>query len=198
MRARIYAEGGGEGQLLDTLFRQGWSAFFRSAGLEGRMPSVVRGKSREHAFDLFVTAVRNPRPGVLPLLLVDSEEAVDPGHSAWQHLKALDGWDQPEGVADDQAFLMVQVMEAWFLADRALLRRYFGSALREKHLRAWPDLEAVPKARVLGALEAATAACGTRYAKGRVSFDLLAQLDSRAVEAPCPHAAELLNRLRRV
>jgi hypothetical protein len=25
--ARIYIEGGGEGQLLDTLFRQGWNAF---------------------------------------------------------------------------------------------------------------------------------------------------------------------------
>ncbi|MCA1789481.1 MAG: hypothetical protein LC667_06385, partial [Thioalkalivibrio sp.] len=96
MRARIYAEGGGEGQLLDTLFRQGWSAFFRSAGLEGRMPSVIRCGSRERAFDDFVTAVRNPRPGVLPLLLVDSEEAVAPRHSAWQHLKARDGWDRPQ------------------------------------------------------------------------------------------------------
>lgn len=198
MRARIYAEGGGEGQLLDTLFRQGWSEFFRSAGLGGRMPSVSRCGSRESAFDDFVTAVRNPRPGVLPLLLVDSEVAVDPGHSAWQHLKAVDGWDRPQGAADDQAFLMVQVMETWFIADRALLRRYFGSALRENPLRAWPDLEAVPKATVLGALEAATAACGTRYAKGRVSFALLAGLDARAVEAACSHAAELLDRLRGV
>lgn len=198
MRARIYAEGGGEGQLLDTLFRQGWSAFFRSAGLEGRMPSVIRCGSRESAFDDFRTAVRNPRPGVLPLLLVDSEAAVDPRQSAWEHLKALDGWDRPQGVADDQAFLMVQVMETWFFADRDLLRRFFGSALREKHLRAWPDLEAVPKATVLAALEAATAACGPRYAKGRISFDLLAGLDARVVEGACPHAAELLDRLRKV
>lgn len=197
MRARIYAEGGGEGQLLDTLFRQAWSAFFRSAGLDGRMPSVIRCGSRERAFGDFVTAVRNPRPGVLPLLLVDSEGAVEAGRSAWQHLEAHDGWNRPAAAADDQAFLMVQVMETWFLADRALLRRYFGSALRENPLRAWPDLEAVPKATVLGALEAATAACGTRYTKGRVSFDLLAGLDARAVETACPHAAELLARLRR-
>ncbi len=70
---RIYIEGGGEGHLLDTLFRQGWTAFFKTAGLEGKMPGIVRGQGRTRTFDLFVTAVVNLRPGVLPLLLVDSE-----------------------------------------------------------------------------------------------------------------------------
>ena len=161
------------------------------------MPSVIRGKSREHAFDLFVTAVRNPRGDLLPLLLVDSEGPVAQTTTAWEHLAASDGWERPAGAADDQAFLMVQVMETWFLADRALLRRFFGSGLRENPLREWPDLEAVPKATVLSTLGQATAACTTVYAKGRVSFDLLAGLDPRAVEAACPHARALLDRLRR-
>jgi hypothetical protein len=116
VRTRIYIEGGGEGRLYDTLFRRGWSEFFEAAGLSGRMPRVVRGKGRGQTFDLFSTAVSNPRPGVLPLLLVDSEDPVQLGHTVWQHLKARDDWDQPEGT-DDQAFLMVQVMETWFLAD---------------------------------------------------------------------------------
>lgn len=62
---------------------------------------------------------------------------------------------------------MVQVMETWFLSDRAMLRRYFGDAFRENLLRAWPDLESVPKATVLATLDQATVACRTRYAKGR-------------------------------
>jgi hypothetical protein len=196
VRAKIYAEGGGEGQLYDTRFRESWSSFFTAAGLAGHMPSVVRGGGRKRTFDLFVTAVRNPRPGELPLLLVDSEDAVKAGSTAWQHLKSRDNWDCPDGVAEDQVFLMVTVMETWFLADRALLCRYFGAALREQHLRAWPALEAVPKETVFKALDQATAGCAKPYAKGKVSWELLAKLSPESVEAACPHAKQLLERLR--
>lgn len=196
MSARIYVEGGGAGELLDTLFRQGWSEFFRAAGLAGRMPRVVRGKGSIQTFDLFVTRLRNPRPGELPMLLVDSEDAVAPARTTWQHLKSRDNWDRPNGVADHQAFLMVQVMETWFLADRGLLRDYFGHSLREAHLRAWPALEHVSKPDVMNALEQATAGCDKRYSKGKVAFELLARVNPALVEAACPHAQSLLDRLR--
>jgi hypothetical protein len=198
--AKIYIEGGGEGQLLDTLFRQGWTAFFRSAGLEGRMPRVVRGQGRARTIDLFVTAVRNPRPGELPLLLVDSEGPFE-ADTVWKHLeseasKSKKKWQRPVGAVNDQAFLMVQVMETWFLADRDLLRRYFGSSLRENALPAWPSLEGVPKEDVLDALRSATAARSFPYSKGKVSFKLLAELNPQKVEAACPNARRLLDRLR--
>lgn len=159
MSAKIYVEGGGAGELLDTLFRQGWSDFFRASGLTGRMPRVVRGQGRLRTFDLFVNSVSSASAGELPMLLVDSEKAVAPAHTVWQHLKlkSRDNWDKPNGAADDQAFLMVQVMESWFLADRALLRSYFGPALRVAHLKAWPALEQVSKPDVMNALEQATA-----------------------------------------
>lgn len=196
MRVKLYIEGGGEGHLLDTLFRQGWKQFFEAAGLSGKMPSVVRGQGRKQTLDLFVTAVANPRGGTLPLLLVDSEDPVEEGHSVWQHLEARDGWTRPPGAADDQAFLMVQVMETWFLADRNMLRRYFGNSLRENHLPQWPVLEAVPKRSVFDALAKATAGCRKHYAKGKVSFELLGLLSPPLVEAACPHAKALLERLR--
>ena len=167
MRARIYIEGGGEGQINDTLFRQGWHEFFEAAGLVGRMPQPVRGRGRQRTYDLFKTAVRNPKPGELPLLLVDSEDPVRPGYTVWPHLKARDGWDQPSGASEDQAFLMVQVMETWFLADRNMLRTYFGSSLRENHIRQWPSLEEVAKLTVYQALEQATASCTKHYTKGK-------------------------------
>jgi hypothetical protein len=193
---KLYIEGGGDGPLLDTLFRQGWRQFFEAADLAGRMPGVVRGQGRTQTFDLFATAVANPRSGTLPLLLVDSEDPVAAGHTVWQHLKARDCWEQPHGVADDHAFLMVQLMETWFLADRDLLKSYFGASLRENHLSKWPDLESLPKSTVLDALAKSTTACNRHYAKGKVSYELLGKLNPVLVEAACPHAKALLKRLR--
>lgn len=196
MSVKLYIEGGGNGQLLDTLFRQAWKGFFEAAGLGGQLPGVVRGKGRAQAFDMFKTAVANPKAGVLPLLLVDSENQVAAGHSVWQHLKSRDNWDRPAEASDDHAFLMVQVMETWFLADRDLLKNYFGASLRENHLREWPVLENVPKDTVLDALAQATAGCDKPYSKGKVSYELLGQLNPTRVEAACPRAKGLLDRLR--
>ena len=198
LSAKIYAEGGGDGPLLDTLFRQAWRQFFTAAGLSGRMPAVVRGQGRTQTFDMFATAVRTAKPGEIPLLLVDSEDAVQAGHSVWQHLKARDGWDRPAGAAVDQAFLMVRIMETWFVADRDLLASYFGADFRPHHLPKWPHLEDVAKPTVLAALERATAACKKPYSKGKVSFELLGQVNPSLVESACPNAKALLDRLRAI
>ena len=87
-------------------------------------------------------------------------------------------------------------METWFLADRDALRKYFGSRFAENALGQWAELEDVPKETVLDALRKATERCQNRYAKGRVSFAMLAQVDPARVEAACPHAKALLKRLR--
>jgi hypothetical protein len=197
VKVKVYAEGGGEGELLDVLFRQGWNEFFKAAGLEGRMPRIVRGKGRTRTFDLFLTAVSNGGPNDLPLLLVDSEGPVKPGQTSWQHLKTRDNWDKPNGAADDQVFLMVEVMETWFIADKQMLAGYFGANFRANQIPAWPSLEAVPKKIIFETLDNATAGCGRkRYSKGKVSFELLRRLNPNAVEPSCPHAKALLERLR--
>ena len=195
-KIKIYIEGGGSGHLQDTLFRQGWTAFFKAAGLGGKMPKVIRGQGRQRTFELFELAIANPRSGELPLLLVDSEAPVQKDHSPWKHLKARDNWDQPDGAKEDHVYLMVQVMETWFLADREMLRRYFGNHFRENVLRDWVSLEDLPKSQVFEILERATAACKTPYSKGKVSFELLEKLNPAAVEAACPHCARLLEYLR--
>lgn len=194
--ARIYAEGGGDGELLHTLFRQAWHEFFQAAGIE-RMPRVIAGGGRSHTYDLFLTAMKTRKPDDLPLLLLDSEGPVRKDDTVWQHLKARDNWDKPNGAADDQAFLMVQVMESWFVADLKMLEEHFGASFRAHPLKAWPSLEDVPKETVLAALEKATDDCGkARYAKGKVSFRLLGKLNPDKVETACPHAKALLDRLR--
>jgi hypothetical protein len=193
---KLYIEGGGEGPRLDTRFREAWQRFFRRAGLAGRMPKVVRGGGRSQTLEMFRTALANPRRGEVPLLLLDSEGPVAQGCSVWAHLRSLDDWAQPAGAGDDQAFLMVQIMETWLLADREALKRYFGAGFRADALKAWPRLESVAKDTVLKALERASAGCAMRYSKGRVSFDLLGQIDPGLVGSACPHACALLDRLR--
>ena len=141
--ATLYIEGGGEGKDLRARFREGWKKFFDSAGVGGRT-KIVRGAGRRQTFDRFATAVSDSSPGMIPFLLVDSEGPVVPEHSVWQHLHARDGWPRPEGAGDDRAFLMVQVMETWFLADREALRSYFGTGFGENALRAWPIWKMCP------------------------------------------------------
>lgn len=194
---KIYIEGGGEGEFHDTQFRQAWAAFFRAAGLR-RRPRVVRGQGRLRTYDQFRTAVAQSIPDAVPLLLVDSEGPVRGDHTVWQHLELRDGWKRPENAGDDDVFLMVQVMETWFLADPEALWRFFGPNLNEHAFKKWPDLESVPKSTVLTTLEKATAACRTSYSKGRVSFELLSRVDPAQVEQQCPHARRLLMRLRAV
>lgn len=195
MKVKIYIEGGGDADLQARNFRQGWKRFFEAADLSGRMPRVVRGGGRGQTFDKFQTAVEKAGPDDLPLLLVDSEDPVAKGDTAWRHLNKRDEWDKPAGAHDDQAFLMVQCMETWFLADLNSLKKFFGSDFREAPLRKWPDLEQVPKATVLDVLAQATDNCSKKYSKGSVSFDLLGKINPQVVRGACSHAEKLLARL---
>ena len=194
VRVRIFIEGGGRES--DQVFTDGWRRFFVAAGLIGRMPRVVRGEGREQTFDKFKTALQRQKPNELSLLLVDSEGPVTAEQSAWQRLRNRDNWEQPPGADDNSAYLMVQVMETWFLADRDTLRSFFGPSLNENHFRQWQNLEEIPLDTVLNTLERATINCQKSYSKGRVSFELLGQIDPQTVAAACPHADQLLQYLR--
>ena len=91
---------------------------------------------------------------------------------------------------------MVQLMETWFLADRPALKKHFGDQFKENALRQWPQLEDVPKETVLDALRKATTNCSNPYDKGKISFELLEKINPPLVEAACPHAKALLDRLK--
>lgn len=191
---KIYIEGGGEGKDLDIRFREAWRKFFEAAGLSGKMPRPVRGKGRANTFGLFQSAVQNSMPSEMPLLLLDSEDAVSPDHNGiWQHLKNHDGWNKPSQATDDHAYLMVQVMETWLLADPEALKHYFGDKFKADKIPAWPALEAQSKQRIFDTLDKATAECGDRrYAKGKISFEVLGSINPQRIALKCPHARRLL------
>ena len=62
---------------------------------------------------------------------------------------------------------MVQLMETWFLADRAALKKHFGEQFKETALKRWPQLEAVRKKTVLDALKKATNNCSGLLCQGQ-------------------------------
>jgi hypothetical protein len=109
---KVYVEGGGDSKALQTKCRQGFSEFFRTAGLARRMPRIVACGARSSAYRDFRTA--HSRGGVdFPMLLVDSEGPM--GHSdPWEHVRQRPGdqWTRPEGASEDHLHLMVQTMEA--------------------------------------------------------------------------------------
>jgi hypothetical protein len=194
---KLYVEGGGDTEFLQSLCERGFRQFLEAAGLHGKMPRIVACGGRGAAYDNFKTAMKKRQPGTLPLLLVDSETAVGDNAQVWRHLKERDGWEKPAGAKEEQAFVMVQCMETWFLADREALASFFVSGFKDKAIPKWPNLEGMEKSTVLEVLASATAHCDKKvYAKGNLSFELLAQISPAKVEKACPHAARFLSVLR--
>jgi hypothetical protein len=204
----IYLEGGTSGrggsqQTKEECLR-GFQDFFRRAGVT-KMPRIVVCGDRNTAFDRFATALQEGKPA---LLLVDSEApvATDPktgkSISPWQHFKSREDdkhWQAPATATDQHAQLMVQCMEAWFLADKTALRAYYGQGFNEAAIRDRPNVEAIPKADVYKQLADATKATAhgkyTDRAKGPHSFKILASLDPKKVAAASWHARRLLRQL---
>ena len=163
------------------------------------MPRVVACGSRQRAYDQFCAAINEAETGSFIVLLVDSETAVAASDSPWEHLRKRDNWTQPRAAADNSAQLMVQCMEAWFVADRQSLSAYFGKDFKAAALPARDDVEAIAKDDLEPALKQATKSCskgkGT-YRKGLHSFELLGCLDpSKVMNSSC-HARRLIDTLR--
>ena len=198
MTVKVYVEGGGDGRELRARCRKGISSFFEEADLAGRMPRVIACGGRQSAYTKFLAALASGNEREFIVLLVDSEGPVAEGSGAWLHLMHRDGWEKPEEATDDNAHLMVQCMEAWFLADKDRLAVFFGRGFNRNALPGQRNIEEIAKADVLQGLKKATRQCQPRgeYGKGRHSFELLSQVDSASVLAASPHARRLVKILR--
>ena len=198
MTIKIYVEGGGDGRELRARCRRGFSSFFGKANLIGRMPQVIACGSRQRSCDRFTAALRSASDKKLVVLLVDSEGPVTESSGPWFHLRNRDGWDKPAGATDENAHLMVQCMEAWFLADKSCLAALFGDGFNRNALPGNQSIEEVAKADVLDGLKRATRQCSSKgaYGKGRHSFDILAEIDPAKVQTASPHAKRLIDHLR--
>ena len=162
------------------------------------MPKVIPCGSREKTYDRFCIAINDTKDDSFIVLLVDSEAAVVSSDSPWEHLRKRDNWTQPSAAVDDSAQLMVQCMEAWFVADRQSLSAYFGRDFKADALPARDDVEAIAKSDLERTLRQASSSCSKgAYRKSRHSFELLECLDPRKVIEFSPHARRLIDTLRR-
>lgn len=194
----VFVEGGGATRPLQRRCREAFSRFFHKAGLAGSMPKVQACGGRGHAYDEFRAELSRTDDPETVLLLVDSERPVQ-GDGGWVHLGGEpDRWQRPDRAKDANVYLMVEVMESWFLADRQALIRFFGQMFREAALPQGSSIERIRKADVLSGLDAATKACKRRYHKGDTSFDVLENIAPAKVTDASPHAARLIETLERL
>jgi Domain of unknown function (DUF4276) len=198
VRVHLYIEGGGDNKGLKQDCRRGFMQFLQNAGFKGRMPGTTACGGRDSAFDKFKIGLATADENTFSILLVDSEEAVT-AQSPWEHLKNRQGdnWAMPDGATDEQAHLMVECMENWFLADKEALAKYFGQGFKETALPQNEMIENVSKKEVLDGLQKATSHLKTKteYSKGRHSFDILARIDPDKVRKASPYADRLFETL---
>ena len=198
MNIKVYVEGGGNVRELRSKCRKGFSSFFDKANLAGRMPRVIACGGRQRTYEKFAAALGSASDQVFVALLVDSEGPVAEGAGPWRHLQTRDNWDRPDGATEDNAHLMVQCMEAWFLAEKDCLAAFFGRGFNCNALSHNPDIEQVAKTDVLEGLQGATRRCKSKgeYGKGRHSFEILSEIDPEKVLAASLHAMRLVHTLR--
>jgi hypothetical protein len=114
------------------------------------------------------------------ILLKDSEGS-DNGH-----LKA------PPGTDRKSVFWMVQLMEAWFLADPDALEQYYSKDFHATALRKNPKVEEIAKADVLACLERATKDTQKgSYHKTKHAPALLERIDPERVKKASPNCRRL-------
>ena len=162
VRYRLYIEGGGradsdteqmnrDAMLNDNAeaFRRGWQTFFDKAGVDGQTLEIGVGGGQNETFALFGGQLARydgqEETEPKPLMLVDSEEPVESGRTAWEHLQSRprQRFQQPTDADDHSAFLMVQAMETWFIADRPALQRFFGPSFDARAFQDLPALETI-------------------------------------------------------
>jgi hypothetical protein len=118
----IFFEGGGDKEATQSICREGLSKYCARLKPQSSRLGIVVGGGREQTFDKFRMAAENGRVGEIAVLLVDSESPVT-SSTPVEHLRAHDRWSFST-LRNYRVFLMVQTMEAWFLADRDVLAAF--------------------------------------------------------------------------
>jgi hypothetical protein len=196
---RIYIEGGGDDRDTKRQIRQGFSSFLKDLVQMARSKrikwDIIVCGSRNNAFRSFQNALED-YPDAFNVLLVDSEAAVN--QPFWEHLKSRDNWDSP-GVDDTHCHLMVQAMEAWFIADIDTLKKFYGQGFRENSIPKNTTVEKIDKASLEPSLKAATRNTSKgEYQKIQHASKLLELLDVTKVRKAAPKCDRLFTTLSKI
>jgi len=192
MEIRIYVEGGGDSTDSKAQIRRGLGKFLEELREKARSKSIrwniTACGSRQNAYDDFNLAQRT-HPDAFNVLLVDSEGPVS--SLPWQHLATRDKW-RTEPLLDERYHLMVQVMEAWFIADIQTIQMFYGNNFNVESIPRRREVEQIDKESLFSALVAATRLTQKgEYQKIRHGAKLLGLIDSSHVRQVSPHCERL-------
>ena len=194
---RIYVEGGGDLGKRKNEFRKGFSDFFsllKSAARKKRLQwRIVVCGARTEAFKDFDLALQD-HPDAFNVLLVDSESAVT--GNPLEYLRSEKGW-MVRDVDEEHCHLMVQMMEAWLVADKAALVQYYDQGFNCKAIPGNPNVEEIEKTDLEKSLKEATK--NTRkgeYHKTRHAAHLLGMVDVSMVRRAAPYCDRLFRTLQ--
>ena len=98
----------------------------------------------------------------------------------------------------DSKFWMVEMMESWFHADKAVLEAFYGRGFRREVLNANPNVEEIPKRDLVSRLRAATkdTVKGDYYRhKTAHGPDLLAGIHPALVRQAAPNCQRMFKSL---
>lgn len=193
---KIFVEGGGEGQDR-RFFRQGFSEFLAELSQIARNRNIrwsVIAAGAEALRD-FQISCRN-YPDAFSVLLVDAESAV--ARPPVEHLRTVRyPKSDTSALTETNCHLMVQLMEAWFLADHDALAGYYGDGFSRNALPANPNVEKVSKGDVEDGLKTATQNTSKgRYHKMRHAPELLKRIDPGKVRGAAPNCHRLFETLK--
>jgi hypothetical protein len=194
---RVYVEGGGDGRDTRRLVKTGFRSFLNGIAERGRPKGVrfdiIACGSIQSTVDDFSTALRT-HPDAFNVLLVDSDGPVQSG--ILQHLLARGGWNLSGIVSEDHCHLMVQVVEAWLVADLAALQQFYGQRFNLNSIPKNPNVEELDRNTLYSSLKAATRLTQKgEYHKTRHGPELLKRVDVSKVRHAAPHCERLLTTL---
>ena len=169
---RIYFEG-------DDALRPGFSQFL--------VEVKTAARDRRIGFQLIAGGATAER---------DYQTALHKRPEAWNVLLRDSEGPEPPKSGDDDHFWMVQLMEAWFLADPDALETYYGKDFNANALKKNPQIEEIPKSDVLDSLkEASKKTQKGRYHKTKHAPEILQRIDPTKVRNAAPHCELLFQRL---
>jgi hypothetical protein len=193
----IYVEGGGGKDSKDQL-RQAFSRFLTDPRVAARERNtrwrVVLCGARDNAYRAFHRHLQKVHGGEPVFLLVDADRPVS--GTVREHLSGGETQWNLSFATDGQCHLMVEVMEAWFLADPSALEAFYGRDFATNQIPRRTNVEEIPKDQVYESLERATRNTRKgRYDKADHAPQILKSLDPARVRGRAPHCDRLFNAL---
>ncbi|HZU26899.1 MAG TPA: DUF4276 family protein [Bryobacteraceae bacterium] len=180
---RVYFEG-------HRILRTGFEQFFRE----------LVNKAHKSGVDLsFIAGGPGPKglakglrshPQAWNILLKDSEQEMPTDRRSLCESLGI----RPEHSTN--VFWMVQLMEAWFLADPDALASWYGTSFRSNAIGQTQDVEHVPKRDVYRRLEQARRDTGREYAKSH-AVHLLGRIRPERVRERAAHCREFFDAVER-